>query len=222
MGRNKYSPAARKKIIGTFIEITRKIIDDKGIDAVSIRKVASEAGYSSATMYIYFKDLDELITLSSIGYLQDYVSQLAQDSERMKNAEDLYFHVWDLFCRNSFAHAPIFKHLFFVEHSTPLDELIKEYYSIFPNELDNISGTVLSMLLMGDLHERTLIQLKPFGLELDYSEEELILINDITISYYRSLLEEMILHAPTPETIEHSVGRFLEGARFIILGDSSS
>lgn len=216
MGRVKYSPEARKKIVASFVEATATIIAEEGLEAVSIRKVASQAGFSSATMYLYFKDLDELITMSSISYLRDYLSELAADADTMETAEAKYLHTWRLFCKYSFANAPIFQHLYFKEHNAPLSDIIKEYYSVFPNELDKISGPVLSMLLSGDLYERTIQVLEPYALELGYSTDEAELINEITIGYYRTLLESFTTKEPTRANIEATTKRFMLAVEFIL------
>ncbi|WP_165043313.1 TetR/AcrR family transcriptional regulator [Adlercreutzia sp. ZJ138] len=216
MGRVKYSPEARKKIVASFVEATAHIIENEGLDAVSIRKVASQAGYSSATMYLYFRDLDELITMSSISYLRDYLSELAADAETMQTAEAEYLHTWELFCKYSFANAPIFLHLYFKDHNDSLGDIIKEYYSVFPNELDKISGAVLSMLLSGDLYERTIKVLEPYAAELGFSADEAALINEITIGYYRTLLESFLSREATPENIESTTERFISATRFIL------
>lgn len=216
MGRIKYSAEARKKIIASFVEATADIISEEGLGAVSIRKVASRAGYSSATMYLYFKDLDELTTMSSISYLRDYLSELAADVEQMQDPESAYLHTWELFCKSSFNNAPIFLHLYFKEHNAPLSDIIKAYYSVFPSELDKISGSVLSMLLAGDLYERTNKVLEPYAAELGYSTEESQLINEVTIGYYRTLLESFLHKDPTPETVEATTERFMSAARFLL------
>lgn len=216
MGRIKYSPEARKKIVASFVEATASIIEQEGLDAVSIRKVASQAGYSSATMYLYFKDLDELITMSSISYLRDYLSELAADAHVMVTNESKYLHTWSLFCKYSFANAPIFLHLYFKDHNEPLGDTIKEYYSVFPNELDKISGAVLSMLLTGDLYERTINVLDPYAEELGYTPEEATMINEITIGYYRTLLESFVSKEPTEENIAQATDRFIESLGFVL------
>jgi AcrR family transcriptional regulator len=44
-----------------FIEATREIIKGEGLRGVSVRSVADRAGYSYATLYNYFKDINALI-----------------------------------------------------------------------------------------------------------------------------------------------------------------
>lgn len=58
-------------MVTSFIDAARSIIDSDGIDSVSIRKVASKVGCSSAALYLYFWDLNGLLALSTITYLED-------------------------------------------------------------------------------------------------------------------------------------------------------
>lgn len=50
----------RKRIMIYFIEAAEKLIRQNGIENLSIRKIATEAGYNSATIYNYFNDLEQL------------------------------------------------------------------------------------------------------------------------------------------------------------------
>lgn len=46
---------------GFFIQATKEMLKGEGLKSVSVRKIADRAGYSYATMYNYFKDVQELI-----------------------------------------------------------------------------------------------------------------------------------------------------------------
>lgn len=59
MTPNKELQEARMK--GYFIQATKEIIKSEGIKAVSVRNIASQAGYSYATLYNYFRDAKDLI-----------------------------------------------------------------------------------------------------------------------------------------------------------------
>lgn len=52
----------KKRMMHYFIDAAVQIIDEEGIDGVSIRKVADIAGYNSATLYNYFDDLPHLVS----------------------------------------------------------------------------------------------------------------------------------------------------------------
>ena len=190
MGRAKYSEDERERIIVLFIRATREIVDMEGIEQVSIRKVAAKTGFNSATMYLYFKDLDELVTLASVSYLENYCRTLSADIPLMNTALEIYIHTWEVFCQYAFTYPSVFYHLFYKPHSAPLEETIQLYYKIYPHQLDNISGTLYEMLHSGTLESRNLKVLAPLAEEKLISPDSVELINDLTVCYFRKLLEE--------------------------------
>ena len=197
MGRNRYTPQERNKITATFIRCTREIIDLEGIQQVSIRKVAQTAGLNSATLYLYFDDADELITLASMSYLENYCRTLAADIPQLQSAYEIYLHTWKVFCLHAFSHPLIFNHLFFRPHSKPLAETVLRYYEVYPSQLAVTDGPVREMLLAGDLVTRNQKVLAPLAQEGFFPAEHLPLINDLTICYFRKLLEECGTQAGT-------------------------
>ena len=61
MVKNKVIQEKRMKAY--FIQATKDILKGEGLKSVSVRNVAEKAGYSYATMYNYFVDVNELIFL---------------------------------------------------------------------------------------------------------------------------------------------------------------
>ncbi len=51
-----------------FIEATKEILKGEGSKALSVRNIAERAGYSYATLYNYFKDQTELVSLSVLEF----------------------------------------------------------------------------------------------------------------------------------------------------------
>lgn len=190
MGRTKYSEEERKRIIIHFLQCTREIINFEGIDQVSIRKVAEYAGCNSATIYLYFENVDELITLASMGYLENYCRTLTADMPLMKTSYEAYLHTWRVFSFHAFSSPKVFYHLFFHPHSKPLSEMIARYYKIYPNQVGGSAGPIHDMLLEGELEARNMKVLRPVAEECHLDEEETVLINDLTICYFKKLLEE--------------------------------
>ncbi len=190
MGRTKYSNEERDKILIAFIRAAREIIDEEGIDKVSIRKIASITGMNSATMYLYFPNADALITMASMGYLEKYCRTLAADMPLMKSARDAFIHSWEVFSSYAFAYPQIFNHIFYGQHSVPLGDIVDEYYRLFPSHLENIGGSVSEMLRGGTLEERSWRVMLPLCEEEGISEERARLMNELTLCYFRELLEE--------------------------------
>ena len=189
MGRVKYSEVERDKIIATFISAAREIIETEGIDKLSIRRVASFTGYSSATIYLYFPNADALVTLACMSYLEKYCRAIAADMDKMRTNYDAHIHTWEVFARHAFDNPEIFYHLFYTPHAVPLSETVDSYYKLYPHQLDDIQGPVYEMLLGGTLEERCMKVLWPLARELGMNREDCEMINDISICYFRKLLE---------------------------------
>ena len=56
-----------------FIKVTSEILQEEGREGVNIRRVASEAGCTSAVLYKHFDNLEHLIMLASIQFLEPYM-----------------------------------------------------------------------------------------------------------------------------------------------------
>ena len=218
MSRAKYSPEKQRAIMATFINATADIIRNEGIDAISIRSVASRAGYSSATLYLYFDDINQLEALASISYLRDYVADISAKMDDFEDPKEGYLFTWDAFCRHSFANAPVFMALFFGQYGAELDDTVKKYYSVFPQELEHISSKALSMLMAGNLLERNANILRQYTQSIGVSEEHEKLINDMTVCYYRGFLERACA-AKQPldkDEVDKLTEEFLFGASWLL------
>lgn len=216
MGRIKYSEEERRKMMTSFIRVTREIIDVEGIEKVSIRKIASLTGYNSATIYLYFSNVDELINLSSMSYLEKYCRALAADMPLMTSAMDAYIHTWELFCNHAFSQPHIFHHLFFTHHKTPLEETIDTYYTLYPQQLSNISGPIYEMLKGGTLEARCKVIIDPLVEEGLIKAEHAELINTMTICYFRQLLEERCNATDSSILAAQLTKKFMEALKLLL------
>ena len=217
MSRAKYSPEKQRAIMATFIEATAAIIREEGIDAISIRNVASRAGYSSATLYLYFEDINQLIALASVSHLRDYIAEIASRMDSFDDPKELYLYTWDAFCRHSFSNPSVFIALFFGEYGPTIDDTVKRYYTVFPGELEQISSKALSMLMEGSMLARNMHVLKMYSAQAGFSEKRERLVNEMTVSYYRSFLESAAKEENLDQVeIERLTETFLEGARWLL------
>lgn len=62
----------RKK--GYFIESTKKIIAQEGIDSLSVKKIANQAGFAAGTLYNYFNDLNHLLQHVLLDYFDECIT----------------------------------------------------------------------------------------------------------------------------------------------------
>ncbi len=97
-----------------FIEATKELLKGEGIQVVNVRNVADRAGYSYATLYNYFKDLNELIfecVKDFQGEAEEFVASAVEKAPRGKKRIAAIAKAYTLF----FVEYPGVFDLFFVE-----------------------------------------------------------------------------------------------------------
>ncbi|MBU5474139.1 MAG: TetR/AcrR family transcriptional regulator [Clostridiales bacterium] len=85
MARRKKEPrAVHRQNIATAAE---ELFTKKGIEATSMDEIAQKAGYSKATLYVYFQNKEEivgLLVLESMKKLYDYIVGAIQEEKSMR------------------------------------------------------------------------------------------------------------------------------------------
>ena len=151
----------RKRVMILFIEAAEKMLRESGLASVSIRKVASEVGYNSATLYNYFEDLEHLILFASVRYLREYVASLQKALTDDMSAYDKYRTIYRCFNAYAFKEPEIFHNMFFGKHSDLLGDVLRTYYQeLFPQELQGLSPKMKQMLQLGTMYERDAIMMR--------------------------------------------------------------
>ncbi|RKD23699.1 transcriptional regulator, TetR family [Caminicella sporogenes DSM 14501] len=206
----------KKRMMAYFIQAANKIIEEEGIEAVTIRKVADLAGYNSATIYNYFENLDHLIFFTCMKYLREYVLSLPQNFNKMKNSIDKYLAIWKAFCYHSFKNPKIYYRIFFNKYSNSLDDTIKLYYEIFPEELGKQSYDLLPMLLGQNIYDRNMYILESCFLDENLTKKDIEEINEIHILLYQAMLLR-IINEQIDFTIEEAINRILLYMKRIML-----
>ena len=175
-----------------IISTAKEMIHDNGIHSVTARSIGSRISMNSALIYRYFRDIDEVVLFACVHALCDYSSEMSSvfHSEDLSD-EELYVLSWKLFSKHAFKNPEEFHVLFFSKHSADLPEVIRQYYELFPEDAtDETDNIIRSMLRTANLRERNLMVLNPV-LEGRTSEDNIMLINDMTISYFYALLIEL-------------------------------
>ena len=194
MARHPYSPEERRQIFARFIAAANQIMEEKGADSVTIRQVAELAGYKSSTLYHYFSDLDHLIMYASMKYLREYNRRLALYIRELKDPYLRFRSIWEFFCDSAFRHPEAFHRLFFGRYRDDLEEVIRVYYEIFPDELGAMDDVVLDMLHHGSILKRNMSILKPMVENGMVPADQMEIWNEIIVHCFRVLLEEKILY----------------------------
>lgn len=61
----------KQRMMKYFIDAAKEIIKEEGVKGLSARKVGDRAGYSYATIYNYFNDLNTLLIYCVLDFLED-------------------------------------------------------------------------------------------------------------------------------------------------------
>lgn len=181
----------RARITNYFLEAAIKIIEEEGVEAVTIRKVADIAGFNSATLYNYFDDLQHLLFFASMTYLQEYIDGLPSYIKHVENSEDLYLKIWNCFIDYSFLRPNIYYTLFFSDIKCDMDTYVAQYYSLYPLDVKRFPKDVQSMLKNSSIRQRSQVLIDQCVDEGFVKEEAGPAIVDITTSVYENMLMQV-------------------------------
>jgi Transcriptional regulator len=65
-----------QRVKSYFVHAAKEIILGEGVENTSVRKVADKAGYSFATIYNYFTDINELLQEVKVVMIQDVINHM--------------------------------------------------------------------------------------------------------------------------------------------------
>ena len=176
------------RMIQYFIDATVQIIDEEGIDNVTIRKIANIAGYNSATIYNYFQEVSHLIFFAAIRYLKTYADTLPDYMSRGDNALERYLLLWECFCKYSFQQPKIYFTIFASNLGSQPEDLLSHYYDMFPQDLDKLPEELKPMFLESNLLKRGEIALNQCIKEGYVTEGTAERMNEIIILIWHGIL----------------------------------
>ncbi|MEX1376262.1 MAG: TetR/AcrR family transcriptional regulator [Eubacteriales bacterium] len=118
-----------QRVKDAFAQTAKDIIEQSGVQAVSVRKVAEQSGYSLRTIYNYFTNLDELLWHTRDLMLADIAEYFMNQNGEIKNDDDLkkIFRLFmDYFIQNP--------NVFFFFYCYPLDKSVTRSNKKIMNE----------------------------------------------------------------------------------------
>lgn len=205
----------QRRTMTYFIEATEKLIIEEGIDGLSIRKIATEAGYNSATIYNYFENLEILILYASVSYLSDYICNLKDVIKEEMTSLEIYRNIYSVFNKHSFRSPEIFYNMFFGNNSNKLTDIIKQYYEIFPDDLEGQTPSIKTMLTQGNIYHRDkpIVDMLAEDGVIDVEKTEIII--ELMVRVHETFLLEAIRLNDDSEIEIHSK-KFLKIFDYII------
>lgn len=196
----------KKRVMALFIESAEKILKEEGGSNLSIRRVSSEAGYNSATLYNYFHDLEHLRLFASVKYLKEYAEMLAENLTDDMNAMEHYREVYQCFNYFAFREPEVFHNIFFGKHSDSLADVLDIYYhQLFPDELAGLSEPTKKMLTQGTMHDRDRLMMENAVSEGFVAESKAEKTMDILIAVHQNFIYEAMMAGKDFDVEEHTI-----------------
>jgi AcrR family transcriptional regulator len=138
-----------------FIDATVEIIDQEGIENVTIRKVADKAGFTSSTVYNYFQELSHLIFFAAMRFTRDYIKDLPKYMDQGTNTIEKWLYGWVCFCKHSFEKPHIYSVIFINNLGLVPEDLLDHYYKTYRNDLIGLPEQIQSIILEHTLSKRS-------------------------------------------------------------------
>ena len=159
MTKRKANNTGEKRV--EYVRIAIRLMEEEGIDALSIRRVAQEAGCTSAVLYRHFVNKENLLMIAAVKHLVPYIQEFVKQYTRKDITyiqKDLIN--WKLFITEAF-HKKMYYELYFTgEEKDVISECIVEYYQMFPEEQKRFDGLTASIAMNTNMEERGWISLR--------------------------------------------------------------
>ncbi|MEF9939701.1 MAG: TetR/AcrR family transcriptional regulator [Clostridium sp.] len=217
MRRKAGSPYFKELSRKDYVVKASEIINNEGIGAISIRRIARELDCSSASLYRYFENLDELLFYAQLNTLNDYILDLSKREKTWKNTWDAYFGIWISYASEAFKNPNAFEYIFYRNIEKDLNKAIREYYEMFPNAIILVSPYIQTMLEIPSYYERDYHICKKLVEEGEITEEKAKRMNHIIctlfLGYFKFIQEKGIKQ----EEIFSMVNQFISESTEIAL-----
>ena len=181
-----------RRIMSYFVEAADEIIGREGVGAVTIRKVSDIAGYTSATLYNYFDNLNHLIFLATMRHLEEYNNDVEIRVENCKTPVEIYLVISECFCEHSFSKPEIYNLLFYGSQDDKVEEYTQQYYELFDNKKRSIPPTLSKIIGINNLYRRSFIMVTDCVSEGYFVPQNAEDFNDVAMLIYRGILKDVL------------------------------
>ena len=115
-----------------FVIATYELMNEVGLQNLTVRDVAKRVGCTAAALYKHFESFDYLISLAAIRALGNYPTELLALARYNSDPLTIEQQGWRCFCDYAFDDPQVFLHLFWGPLSDRFGEILDEYLQMFP------------------------------------------------------------------------------------------
>ena len=200
-----------------YVVMASRIIKSEGVGAISIRRIATELGCSSASMYRYFKNLDELLFYAQLDALNEYILELSNREKEWKGIWDMYFGIWRAYATEAFKKPEAFECIFYRNINKDLGEARREYYEMFPEAIVRVSPLIKEMLEIPGYYDRDYLICRRLVEEKEIAEENARKLNHVLctlfLGYFKFVQENAMERDKIQELVEQYIAESVDIAQ---------
>lgn len=121
----KKSDIKAERVKGLFVNAAKEIILIEGVEGITIRKVAEKIGYSYATIYSYFEDINDLLWQTREAMVIDIGTSINARMLANSVASDDIKKMLTVYVEYFFENPNIFKYLYIYKAVRPSELAVK-------------------------------------------------------------------------------------------------
>lgn len=175
-----------------FLDAASELISEKGLQQITIREIADKAGYTSSTVYNYFKDLSHLKFFAVMRFTKDYVYELPIYMEKGNNTIENWIHGWECFCKHSFERPEVYSILYIENLGEKPEEMVQKYYQVYANELIDLSEDMQEIIMHHSISKRSSLYIQQAVEEGFILEENIEYIADTTMLIWTGMMTNIL------------------------------
>lgn len=193
-----------------YIDVVYNLLCEEDFDKISIRHLATVTGRNSATLYYYFDDLRNLISIASIRYLTEYYETVSMVVNSHFNTLEINLHTWGCFAWYAFNNAPIYENFFLYDISKS-EKALNEYLELYPEEKEFIKGYFLGETFYSlDLRMRDRWMLQKSAEEGMIASKSIDYLADFDFYLFSGMLSEIRHTKKDEKGIRDMLKKFLD------------
>lgn len=199
-----------KRIIKVFVSATIDIIENKGLDQVTVREVAKISGYNPATIYNYFDNSRQLIFFASLNFMKDYFKEIEKNIATDKDPLVNYLDLWNVFCQHSYQNLKIYYSIFGENIDESPAILINKYFKLYPDDFKYSPSDYLPVLAESSSKNNITGPLRTCVDKGCFTLKQAKKIDELNMFFYQGMLSLLVnqrvsysVDEATQKTIDH-------------------
>lgn len=131
-----------------ILQAAKKLVYDRGHEAVTVRRLAERTGYSYTSMYYYFRDLEDLLWTLRLEMIQDMIETLSGALPQKDEPVEEFLTALCVYADYFLAHPAVFRFFYFRAFTAPTKD---DRYTNMEFRFQNIWASAFARLVQENI-----------------------------------------------------------------------